>query len=171
MSEFKHLVCNMRIITHTDLARVLKVNSLMFVKVFEISDARCCTLGEAILLTETTGSLVAENKLPAAEAGETPEEILFCSRRKLSISRWQHLQCLHARDYHGHVHTPICMESHLLTQLWPCCVKRKVTSLLQTVWFPPTIDLWAWCIHTREGKEMNREAGQLGVELMDPHSK
>ena len=51
ISEFKRHVCNMGIITRTDLARVLKVNSLMFVKGFAISDARCCTLGEAILLT------------------------------------------------------------------------------------------------------------------------
>lgn len=47
MSEFKHLVCNMGIITCTDPARVLKVNSLVFVKRFEISDAKCFTLGDA----------------------------------------------------------------------------------------------------------------------------
>jgi len=51
ISEFKHLVCNMRIITRTDLARVLKVSSLMFVKGFEISDARCCTRRAVLLLT------------------------------------------------------------------------------------------------------------------------
>lgn len=44
MSEFKHLVCNMGIITCTDPARMLKVNSLVFVKKFEISDAKCFTL-------------------------------------------------------------------------------------------------------------------------------
>lgn len=51
MSEFKHLVCNMGIITCTEPARVLKVNSSVFVKGFEIPDAKCHTLGDAILLT------------------------------------------------------------------------------------------------------------------------
>lgn len=51
MSEFKHLVCNMGIITCTELARVLKVNPLVFVKGFEIPDAKCRILRDAILLT------------------------------------------------------------------------------------------------------------------------
>lgn len=49
MSEFKHLMCNMGIITCTDPARVLKVNSVVFVKGFEISGAKCCTLGDDTL--------------------------------------------------------------------------------------------------------------------------
>lgn len=53
-----------------------KVSSLVFVvKGFEISDARCCTLREAILLTSAIGSLVAEKQFEAPEAGKTPEKI------------------------------------------------------------------------------------------------
>lgn len=46
----------------------------MFVKGFEISDARRCTLGEATLQTSTIESLVAEKQFPAPEAVKTPEK-------------------------------------------------------------------------------------------------
>lgn len=83
MSEFKHLVCNIGIITCADPARVLKVSSLVFVKGFEISNAKCCTLRDATLLTQTIGSLVAEKPLLAPGAGKTPEKYCFALNQSI----------------------------------------------------------------------------------------
>lgn len=98
----------MGIITLTSLARVLKVSPLMFVvKGFETSDARCCTLREAVLLTSAIGSLVAEKQFEAPEAGKTPEKTWVCSKRTLSFSAWECSKCLHVCASRTHIHTPM----------------------------------------------------------------
>lgn len=106
MSEFKHLMCNMGIITCTDPARVLKVNSLVFVKRFEISGAKCCTLGNATLLTPTTffatGSPVAKKVFLALGAGKTPEKYCFALNQSIQL-----LDGSVSDADHIHVHTPV----------------------------------------------------------------
>lgn len=163
-AEFEHLVCNTGTITCTDPARVLGVNSVVFVKGFETSAAKCCTLGDATLLIPTTGSLVAEKAFLAPGAGKTPDKNCFALNQSVSDVG------------HVHVHTPTpqqCASTDLGGESHP----HQATNLLPArKAFQPSPNSYSLCLGheaSTQGQEkrMKREVGQLGVELVDPHSK